>query len=223
MGQMLELTAADGHRLAAYAASPPGPALGGLVVVQEIFGLTPQMQRCADRYAAAGYACVVPALFDRKAPGIRVGYTEFQRGGSLAMSIPEEQVLADVEACRLQLATAGAVGIMGFCWGGTIAYLAAASLPFACAVSWYGGGIGRLLDRCRPRIPVQYHFGAADTFIPPATIEKIRAADPGGEFHIYPGAPHGFHCDDREGYAPEAASLGDQRALAFLARHLQRP
>jgi carboxymethylenebutenolidase len=223
MGQMHELKAADGHRFVAYAAEPPGPARGGLVIIQEIFGLTGQMQRCADRYALAGYATVVPALFDRKERGVQIGYGEFQRGGTLAMSIPEDQVQADVMACRDFVAGAGRAGIMGFCWGGTIAFLAASELPFACAVSWYGGGIGRLLDRCRPKVPVQYHFGEKDTFIPPATIERIRATDPGGEFYIYEGAGHGFHCDDREGYAPEAARLGDERALAFLARHLGEP
>lgn len=218
MAESIELTAADGHTLAAYRAMPEGRPRGGLVIIQEIFGVTPQMMRCVDRYAAAGYASILPALFDRKERNLRLGYTEFQRGGTLAMSIPEEQVLADVEAARLAVADAGASAILGFCWGGTIAYLAACRLPFACAVSYYGGGVSRLAGRMRPTVPVQYHFGAGDSFIPPAAIDTVRAADPGGEFHVYEGAGHGFSCDDRDGYHAAAASLAEERSLEFLAR-----
>ncbi|MDH5277325.1 MAG: dienelactone hydrolase family protein, partial [Gammaproteobacteria bacterium] len=115
MGELIELTAADGHRFAAWKASPAGPAKGGLVVIQEIFGMTAQMKRCADRFAAAGFATILPALFDRKEPNAVLGYGEFQRGGTLAMSIPEDQVLADVEAARLEVASAGRTAIAGYC------------------------------------------------------------------------------------------------------------
>lgn len=219
MSQMVQLEAADGHRLNAYLAEPAAAPRGGLVMIQEIFGLTAQMKRCADRYAAAGYRVVLPAMFDRVEPGLVLGYTDFQTGGKAAMSIEEAAVLADVEAARKAAAEAGPVAIMGFCWGGTVAYQAASSLSFACAVSYYGGGIGRLLDRLQPGIPVQYHFGGEDHFIPPEMIERIRAADPGGAFYVYAGAGHGFACDDREGYDPQAAALAEQRTLAFLAEH----
>ncbi len=219
MSQMVQLEAADGHRLNAYLAEPPSAPRGGLVMIQEIFGLTAQMQRCADRYAEAGYRVVLPAMFDRVQPGLVLGYTDFQAGGKAAMSIEETAVLADVEAARQMAAIAGPVAIMGFCWGGTVAYQAASTLPFACAVAYYGGGIGRLVDRLQPRVPVQYHFGGEDHFIPPAIIERIRGADPGGAFYVYAGAGHGFACDDREGYDPQAAALAEERALAFLAAH----
>lgn len=220
MGEMLELCAADGHRFAAWKAIPEGPPRGGLVVIQEIFGMTEQMKRCTERFAAAGYTAILPALFDRKERNALLGYGEFQRGGTLAMSIPEEQILADVEAARREVAPAGNTGITGYCWGGTIAYLAAATLPFACAVSWYGSGVGRLAARLQPKVPVLYHFGAKDAFIPPATIDQIRKADPSGTFHVYDGADHGFACDDRASHHPGATALAEQRTLAFLAAHL---
>jgi len=220
MGDMIELTATDGHRLAAYRASPAGAPKGGVVIIQEIFGVTEQMKRCADRFAEAGYLSVLPAMFDRKERGLQLTYKDFQRGGTLAMSLPEEQVLADVEAARSAVQGAGRTAIVGFCWGGTVAYLAACQLPFACAVSYYGSGVGRLTERMQPRIPVQYHFGARDAFIPAATIERVRTADPRGEFHIYDGADHGFHCDDRESYHADAAALSQQRSLQFIARHV---
>jgi carboxymethylenebutenolidase len=220
MGELIQLTAADGHSFAAWRADPEGPPKGGVVVIQEIFGLTEQMKRCTERFAAAGYAAILPALFDRKERGAVLGYGEFQRGGTLAMSVPEDQVLADVEAARLAVAGAGKTAITGFCWGGTVAYLAACQLPFACAISHYGSGIGRLTSHMSPKIPVLYHFGGRDAFIPPATIEQIRKADPTGVFHVYEGADHGFACDDRESHHPGATVLAEQRSLAFLARYL---
>lgn len=219
MGRMIELTAADGHRLAAYQATPQGKPRAGIVVIQEIFGLTVQMQRCADRFAAAGYVAILPAMFDRKERNALLGYKDFQKGGTLAMSIPNEHVLADVEAARNAVAGAGRTAIVGFCWGGTVAYLSACNLPFACAVSYYGSGVGKLAESMRPKVPVMYHFGAKDMFIPTATIDRIRKADPGGVFHVYEGADHGFGCDDRESYHAAAASLAEERTLEFLARH----
>ena len=220
MGNWTELTADDGHTLAAYDARPGGDALGGLVMIQEIFGLTDQMQRCADRYAEAGYHVVSPALFDRVEPGLVLGYTEFERGGKTAMSVPPPQMLMDVAAARDAVQPAGAVGIIGYCWGGTVAYMAASGQLVDCAVSYYGGGIGRLLERMKPKVPVQYHFGANDGFIPPDVIEQIKSADPSGEFYVYEGAGHGFNCDDRDGFDADASELSEKRSLAFLARYL---
>ncbi len=220
MAELIELTAADGHRFAAWTALPTGKPKGGLVVIQEIFGVTEQMKRCTEKFAAAGYAVILPAMFDRKERNAVLGYGEFQRGGGLAMSIPEEQMLADVEAARLEVAGAGRTAITGYCWGGTIAYLAACQLPFACAVSHYGSGIGRLTERMSPKIPVLYHFGGKDAFIPTATIDQIRTADPTGVFHVYEGADHGFACDDRPSHHPAATALAEQRTLEFLARYV---
>lgn len=220
MGEMIQMQAADGHRFDAYLAKPAGKARGGLVVIQEIFGVTGQMKRCTDHWAAAGYLAILPAMFDRKERNLQLGYTDFQKGGTLASSIPETQVTADIEASRDHVAGAGKTAVMGFCWGGSMAYLAASRLPFSCAVAYYGGGIVRLAERMKPQIPVMYHFGATDAFIPMTTIDKIRQADPHGIFHVYEGAGHGFNCDDRHGYHPAAAELSDQRSREFLDRHL---
>jgi carboxymethylenebutenolidase len=220
VGETIQLQAADGHRLEAYVARPAGKPRGGLVIIQEIFGVTGQMKRCTDHWAEAGYLSILPAMFDRKERGLQLGYKDFQKGGTLASSMPENQVTADVEAARNYVAGAGKTAIMGFCWGGTIAYLAACQLPFACAVSYYGGGVARLIERMKPKVPVMYHFGATDHFIPMTTIDNIRRADPQGIFHVYEGAGHGFNCDDREGYHPAASELSDQRSKEFLARYL---
>ena len=220
MGNWTELRAADGHQLAAYEARPEETSIGGLVMIQEIFGLTTQMQRCADRYSAAGYHVILPALFDRVERDLVVGYTDFEKGGKAAGAVSPLHMLSDVEAARAQVADSGKVGIIGYCWGGTVAYMAASGQPFACAVSYYGGGIGRLVERMQPKIPVQYHFGETDSFIPPDVIEQIRAADPNGEFYVYPDAGHGFNCDDRDGFSEEASVLSESRALEFLSRYL---
>jgi carboxymethylenebutenolidase len=220
MSEEIELTAADGHRFTAWRAAPRGQPRGGVVVIQEIFGITEQMKRCAQRFADAGYLAILPAMFDRRERGVTLGYQDVRKGGTLAMSIPEEQQLADVEAARLAVTGAGRVAIVGFCWGGTVAYLAACRLPFACAVSYYGAGVGKLAERMLPKVPVMYHFGAKDMFIPPATIDGIRRADPRGIFHVYEGADHGFGCDDRESYHAAAAALAGERTLGFLAARL---
>ena len=220
MGRMVELTAADGHRLQAYRASPEGQPKGGLVMVQEIFGMTEQMQRCADRYATAGYAVALPAMFDRIEPGLSLGYTEFQRGGQAAQAITEENLLADTEASRLSVSDAGKTAIIGYCWGGTAAYIGACLGNFDAAICYYGGSIGEAAARMQPKVPVMYHFGAEDTFIPEATIDQIRQADPAGIFHIYEGAGHGFNCDDRDSYNAKAAKLSEKRSLEFLDEKL---
>lgn len=217
---ILELTAADGHHLAAYKAAPTGQPRGGVVILQEIFGMTDQMKRCADRYAEAGYTSIVPALFDRVERDLVLGYGDFQEGGRASGSIDEKDLLADIDAARNAVSTVGPTAVIGFCFGGTNAYLAACNLGINCAVAYYGGGIGKLIERMRPRVPVMYHFGADDTFIPQSTIDKIREADPGGTFHVYAGAGHGFSCDDRQGYHPDSAALAEKRSLEFLSQHL---
>jgi carboxymethylenebutenolidase len=221
MGEMTELTTGDGHTLAAYRADPAGTPKGGLVIIQEIFGMTGQMKRCTDRYAEAGYLAILPAMFDRVERGLVLDYHEFQRGAQTVGEINMQDVLADVDAARQAVATAGRTAIIGYCWGGTIAYMGASGLPFDCALSYYGGGIGRLVDRMQPKIPVQYHFGGEDKFIPVSVIDQIRSADPSGQFHVYEGADHGFNCDDRDSYHAEASALSEQRSLEFLAAQLQ--
>ena len=220
MGRMVELVSADGHALQAYRASPEGQPRGGLVMIQEIFGMTGQMQRCADRYAAQGYAVALPAMFDRVELGLSLGYTEFQKGGQAAQAITEENLLADTEVSRTSVSDAGKTAIIGYCWGGTAAYIGACLGSFDAAICYYGGSIGSLVERMQPRVPVMYHFGAEDSYIPESTIDQIREADPTGIFYVYEGAGHGFNCDDRDSYDAEAAKLSEQRSLEFLADRL---
>ncbi|MFO7278115.1 MAG: dienelactone hydrolase family protein, partial [Pseudomonadota bacterium] len=165
---------------------------------------------------------IAPSLFDRVRRGIELGYSPPERdeGFGYMKQLTPEQYLKDVAAAIAVVKHAGRVGIVGYCWGGTVAYLAACELPVACAVAYYGGQITRFLDR-KPKKPVMYHFGEQDTHIPLSDVEKIRAAHPEGTFHIYP-AGHGFNCDQRPSYDPQSAALARERTLAFFARHLAR-
>jgi carboxymethylenebutenolidase len=218
MGKNTELTAADGHHLDAYVASPAGTARGGIVVIQEIFGVTRHIRAVADSYAAAGFETIAPALFDRVEKNVDVPYTEIAKGIGYMQAVNMDQVILDVQAAVNSLAKTGKVGVVGFCWGGTVAYVAAARLGVAAAVSYYGGGTTNFLAE-KPKAPVMYHYGELDAHIPLSAVEQVKAADPGGIFYLYP-ADHGFNCTDRASYEPVSASLAFERSLAFLQKYL---
>jgi carboxymethylenebutenolidase len=217
---MTGLVAADGHRLQAYEAVPVGAARGGVVVVQEIFGVNDHIRRVADGYAADGYRVIAPALFDRVRPGIELGYTDadIAEGRKIRGQLTFEQALADVEAARKALGD-GNIGIVGYCWGGTVTWLAAARLPgFAAAASYYGGGIGQFAVE-HPRCPTQCHFGEKDHAIPLSEVAAVRDANPAVEVYTYP-AGHGFNCDARASFDAAAAKLARERTLAFFSKHI---
>lgn len=218
MGTNTELTAADGRLLSAYEARPGGEPRGGLVVVQEIFGVTAHIRDVVDAYAAAGYHAVAPAMFDRLEPGVVLPYTDIEGGRSLVARLSREDIVADVGGAIMHLAGSGRVGVVGYCWGGTVAWIAAATLPVAAAVSYYGARIHQYLD-LKPGCPMQFHYGERDASIPPQRIDEVRAACPGGEFHVYP-AGHGFNCTDRADYDADSARLAFERTLSFLGRHV---
>ena len=220
MGEMIELTAQDGHRLGAYVARPEGPARAGLVVVQEIFGVNGHMRDVAEGLAREGYLAVAPALFDRLEPGLELAYDEagVARGRALRAEISWEQVQADTAAAVQAAAEAGRAGVIGYCWGGSIAWLAACRLPVAAAVGYYGGQIHELREET-PACPIQLHFGEQDTAIPLDSVEEVRRLHPEVPVHLYP-AGHGFNCDRRSSYHAESADLARDRSLAFLAEHL---
>ena len=220
MGQTVSLVAADGHKLSAYAAGPEG-APKGLVVVQEIFGVNGHIRRVCDRFAAEGYAVVAPALFDRVERGAELGYGQegIARGRALRMKLTEAGVLADIGAAADRLA-GGEPGIIGYCYGGTVAWLGATRTErFAAACCWYGGGIAGARTE-RPNCPVQLHFGEQDASIPMSDVDAIRAAHPDVEIYTYPGARHGFGCDERESFSERDAEQALGRTLAFFAAHL---
>jgi carboxymethylenebutenolidase len=217
MGQNIELSASDGHRLAAYVSSPGAPR-GGIVVIQEIFGVTRHIRAIADQYAAAGFTAIAPALFDRVERNVDVPYTDMAKGFGYMQQLKNEQVMLDVQAAINRLNPAGKVGVVGYCWGGTMAYLAAARLKVAAAVAYYGGGIDKYTAE-KPRCPIMFHFGEKDAHIPLSAVEKIKAEVPEGIFHLYP-ADHGFNCTDRASFDPASAKLALERSLEFFHRHV---
>ena len=222
MGEFTTLMARDGHEFNAWLSAPRGAARGALVIAQEIFGVNRHIRGVADGFAADGYLAIAPCLFDRIRRGIELGYSpeDTQQGRGYRMQIPKDKTMLDLAASLNVVKHAGRVAALGYCWGGTLAYLAACELPVACAVSYYGGQIKDHLDR-HPRRPVLYHFGEQDPYIPPTDIEKIRAADPAGTIHLYP-ADHGFNCDERASYDAASAQLARERTLGFLVAQLEK-
>lgn len=221
MGTTIKAKAADGHELDVYRAEPAGPARGGLVIAQEIFGVNSHIRAVCDGYAADGYLVVAPALFDRVERGVELGYQseDVARGRKLREPIALEQALMDMEAAAGEIAGAGRIGAIGYCWGGTIAWVAATrSRSFAATVGYYGGGVPDLAAE-QPNCPVQLHFGEQDQSIPLAGVEKVKAAHPEVPVFIYP-AGHGFSCDQRGSYHAESARLARERTLAFLQEHI---
>ncbi len=214
---MIELTAADGHRFAAYKVGP-ADAKKALVVVQEIFGVNRHMRRICDDFAKEGYAVIAPALFDRVQRGVELGYTgaDVAAGRELRAKVPDAGPMLDVEACAAALPAGAAKGIVGYCWGGTVAWWGATrSTSFKAACGWYGGGIAGTREE-KASCPVQLHFGSVDASIPMTDVEAIRAAQPGVEIFVYEGAGHGFGCEDRGSYKPDDAAVADKRTLAFF-------
>jgi len=224
MGTGVELQAADGHRLGAYVARPAGTPRGALLVVQEIFGVNPHIRAVADGYAAQGYLAIAPALFDRIERGVELGYggPDIDRGRQLRTAAAEDKPLVDIAAAIAHVAPAGKVGIVGYCWGGLLAWLAACRLDgLSASVVYYGGGVPQQAA-LQPRCPVQAHFGKQDAHIPLDTVQAFGAAHPDVELHVY-DAGHGFNCDQRGSYDAASANLARARALAFFERHLAGP
>jgi carboxymethylenebutenolidase len=223
MGKTLELKAADGFTLSAYRADPQGKPRGGLVVAQEIFGVNSHIRSVCDGYAADGYVAIAPALFDRTQRGVDIGYTPDDiakgREWKAMANANVDAVLADVAAARDAAAGAGKVAIVGYCWGGYVAWMAAARLDgFACAIPYYGGGMLEAVGE-KPRCPVIAHFGERDANIPVAGVRQFAAAHPEVRVYTYE-ADHGFNCDQRGSYDAAAAKLARSRTLEFLQKHV---
>jgi carboxymethylenebutenolidase len=221
MSEYVTLKTADGHELSAYVARPDGEPKAGLVVVQEIFGVNRHIRSVADGYAKGGFLAVAPALFDRIERGVELAYegADMQKAMSFIPKLDAEKSLADVAAAAAFAAgaTGKKVGVIGYCYGGTIAWLAAARLGLP-AVGYYGGQIARFAAE-KPCVPVLLHFGRLDAHIPPEEVEKIHAANPEVEIHWY-DAGHGFNCDARGSYNKESAQLARERSLSFLKKQL---
>lgn len=219
MGDQIQLTASDGHALAAYRAQPDGTPKAGVVILQEIFGITSHISRVADQYAELGYLAIAPALFDRVDTGITLGYSEIQAALEVVGQLELDNVMIDVQAAAAEARSAGKVAAIGYCWGGAIVDLAACRIDIDAGVSYYGRRTLEWLDE-KPKCPVIYHFGREDQSIPMDAVEKITAARPDGIVHIYDGAGHGFNCTDRPDFSPDNAKLALTRTLEFLDRSL---
>ena len=225
MGQHASLVASDGFKLGAYRAEPSGPAKGGVVVIQEIFGVNHHIRAVCDRLAAEGYTAEAPALFDRQQPNFECGYSpnEIADARKFVANPDWGAMMRDAQAAIDDLKKDGPVAIIGFCMGGTIAFLAAARLEgLSAAIGYYGGQIAKNAD-AKPKVPTQLHFGEKDASIPMSDVEMIkqkRGAD--CEIYTYPDAQHGFNCDERGSYNEAAAKVAWRRSIAFLQKHLRK-
>ena len=222
-GQNVTLKAEDGHSLSAYRAAPAGKPKAGLVIIQEIFGVNSHIKKVSDGFAADGYVALAPAIFDRAERSFETGYqpADIERGRGVRGKIDINDMIKDIRAAVGSLAAEGLkVGVVGYCLGGTLAWLAATRIKgVSCAVSYYGGGIAETATE-KPLCPVVFHFGETDQSIPPDHHAKIRAAHPELPLHVYPTAGHGFNCDERGAFHAPSAALARTRTMEFLAKHL---
>jgi carboxymethylenebutenolidase len=224
MAEMVQLRAKDGHVLDAYVVQPGVPAKGGLVIVQEIHGVNAHIRAVADRYADDGFVVVAPALFDRIERGVelRGSGEDMERAMDLLKSFDIEKGVDDVAAavqCERCFGNVKKIGVVGYCLGGTLAWLSAARLPIHAAVGYYGGRIAQYLGE-RPKVPVMLHFGEQDQHIPQSEIDAIAKAYPEVSIYTYP-AGHGFNRDGSAGYSASCATQARTRTLEFLREHLR--
>jgi carboxymethylenebutenolidase len=221
LGTQILLTASDGFKLGAYRADPPGSAKGALVVIQEIFGVNHHIRSVCDRFAEKGYAAIAPAIFDRIAPGFECGYTpaEIEHARTFPAKLDWTALLRDVAAAADAVKDAGKVGIVGYCLGGSVAYLAGCELDgLSCAIGYYGGQIAKNADR-KPKVPTLLHFGDEDASIPMTDVEIIKQKRPEVDVYVY-HAGHGFSCDERSAYNEAAHTEALGRTLAWLAQYV---
>lgn len=235
MGEWIELTAADGHTLAAYRAAPAsqhhgregnateGPGAvrgggpGGVVVIQEVFGVNTHIRSVCERFAEAGFEAIAPSLFDRIRPEVELGYDQagIEQGRALVGELGWERPLLDVRAAALRLGAEDRARVVGYCWGGTVAWLAACRLDIGRCAAYYGRQIVDFPDD-HPRCATIAHFGADDALIPMSAVEAVRAANPKVPVYVYPGAGHGFNCDQRADYRADAAASALERTLRLF-------
>jgi carboxymethylenebutenolidase len=219
LGSHITLTSSDGFKLGAYRAEPTGTPKGGLVVIQEIFGVNHHIRAVCDRFAALGYVSVAPAIFDRYEPNFETGYTpaEIEKARVYIGKADMGKMLADTQAAIDSLQSFGKVGIVGYCLGGSIAFLAATRLNgLACAIGYYGGMVAKNADE-KPKVPTMLHFGETDHSIPLTDVEIVKQKRPDVETFIYP-AGHGFSCDERGSYHEASHKQALERTVALLKK-----
>lgn len=219
MPDFIKINSSGMQCIGAFRAQPADPPKGGIVVIQEIFGVNAHIRDVVERFAEAGYVAIAPAFFDHVESDVELDYDAagIARGRALISELDIDQVMADVGSAADSIRSAGKIGVVGYCWGGTIAMLAASRLGLP-AVSYYGArNVAWLHENFSA--PLQFHFGAKDSSIPPEAIERHRECLPASEIHVYPAA-HGFNCDRRQDFDAASAALARARTLDFFARHL---
>jgi carboxymethylenebutenolidase len=215
MGKMIELAASDGHKLGAYRSEPMGKPRGAVIVVQEIFGVNKHVRKVTETYAADGYVAIAPAFFDRLQRNV-----DLESGRAFPPKLDWKNLILDVQAAFDNVKPAGKVGIVGYCWGGTVAWASSSKIAgLACAVPYYGGGIGGMIGD-QPKCPTMCHWAENDQSIPLDVARKVEAAYPEVISHVYAKAGHGFNCDERASYDAASATLARERTLEFLRKHL---
>lgn len=225
MKHWVDLQASDGHGFGGYVCVPEGEPRAGLVIAQEVFGVNPHIQSVVSSYAQEGYLAIAPRFFDRMEKDIQLGYErpDVEKGLAYTKRIDWEQTRLDVEAAVKYLESqmqGKPLGMVGYCWGGSSTWRAAAGVPgLSAAVCYYGGAIPSL-SQLKPQCPVLLHWGLEDSIIPESSSRAFAAGHPGVESHFYP-ADHGFNCDQRASYHEPSARLARQRTLAFIEQHLQ--
>jgi carboxymethylenebutenolidase len=220
---MIELTAGDGHKFSAYRADPDGTPKGAVVVLQDFFGINPQIRKIADEFAAEGYLAIAPSLFDAVKPDVALGYDEdgLAQGVELTQQVGTERAIGDIQQAVDSVKNAGKVTIVGYGWGGYLAYLSANRVSgVACTVGYYGDGIvGDYLEK--RKVPTLLHFGENDPRIPFEEVGQFRAFRPDVSAFSYPGAAHAFNCDDCDSYNSEAAKTALERTLVWISQYVQ--
>ena len=224
MGQDIKLKASDGFQSGGYRADPTGTPKGAIVVIQEIFGVNHHIRAVCDRLASAGYVAIAPSIFDRIEPNFQSGYSpdEIAVARKFVANPDWPAMLLDTQAAIDAVKSVGPIGIIGFCLGGSVAYAAATKLTgLSAAIGYYGGAVVRFADD-KPKVPTQLHFGEQDQGIPLTDVETIKAKRPEVEVYVYPGAQHGFHCDERASYDKASADIAWPRSLDFFAKHMKK-
>ena len=221
MGETIRLKSKAGE-IDAYLATPKGDTKGGIVVIQEIFGVNQHIRKVTDFFAAQGYLALAPCFFDHIKPGVELGYTPdtMAEGRKLVGELGVDKAVQDVDAAISALKARGCkkVAVTGFCWGGTITWLSATRLKPDAAIGYYGGGIYGTKSE-KPTVPTMLHFGDKDMHIPMAHVNEVRALHPEVQVFDYP-ADHGFHCDERGSYDEAASKKAMERTLAFMKKHV---
>jgi carboxymethylenebutenolidase len=220
---MIELTAGDGHRISAYRADPDGTPKGAVVVVQDFYGINPDIRKITDEFAAKGYLAIAPSLFDSVKTDIALSYDQGGRaeGMDLRQQVGTERAIGDIQEAVDAVKSAGKVTIVGYGWGGYLAYISANRVNgVACTVGYYGDGI---VDdyREKRRVPTLLHFGENDPLIPFDEVGQFRAHRPDVSAFSYPGAAHAFNCDGRDSYHDEAAKMALDRTLVWISQYVE--